>query len=140
VIRYVYLSRGGWLIRSFQGFIDRLRPVVAREDRRDVTDAYMEVHRSFSYLCLLIATDDGSERSKIAIAEAVASHRETVSRLRLVFGGAGGSIAAEILRSYVDATYFTNLERDAVRIPAGAFSESRYQSFEQSSQSVQGEP
>jgi hypothetical protein len=130
VVRYVYVSRGGWLIKAFQGYIDRLRVPVAREDRRDLTDAYLEVQRSFAFLCLLIATDDGGDKSKMAISEAVSSHRETISRLKLVLGTSSNKDFAALLKEYIDATYFTNLDKDLIRIPAGSLSSARYKSYE----------
>jgi len=131
VIRYVYLSRGEWMIKKFQGYMDRLRLPIARERRDDLTESYVELNRTFAFLCLLRATDDGSEKAKVGIAEAVAAHREAISRLKLVFGPSISQATTEIIREYIDVTFMTNLDVDTLRIPAGTYSSARYKTFEQ---------
>ena len=132
------MSRGGWIIKSFQIYLDKLRAPIAREDNRDTTDAYLEAYRSFSFICMLISTDDGSDASKTGIAEAISSHREAVSRLSLVVGRNGSQATQAIIKDYLNATYFNDLNKDAVKIRAGSYAGSRYEPLDKAKPTQEG--
>jgi hypothetical protein len=124
-VRYVYVSRGAWLVKKLQPFLDRLAVEVIKHDGSEVSSNYVEAVRTYAYLCALIASDDGSETMHKKLREAVAIHRKAVSNLRLVWTRKGPA-TEKLFSAYIDATFFKNLEKDAVKITAGSLSTSRY--------------
>ena len=124
-VKYVYVSRGAWIIKSFQPLIDRLAMEVLKEDRADLVADFVEVARSFSHLSLLIASDDGGPRMLRAIAAGIASHREAVSLMKLHWAGVGHE-NRKLLNRYIELTFLKGLKPDAMQIEAGAYGEIRY--------------
>lgn len=127
-VRYVYVSRGSWLIKLLQPHIDRLAIHVIRADSSDVSAGYTELTRTFAYLCALIAADDGSEKMLRKVGEAVSIHRKAISALRLSWARKDEAVE-KIFNDYIEATFFKDLNRDAVRIPAGGLSASEYRTL-----------
>ncbi len=127
-ISYVYLSRGAWLIRNLRPFLDRIAVEIVRNDSSEVWANYVEVSRSFNYLCLLIASDDGSDAMTKKIANAVSIHRESVSNLKIQWSRKSDDIKV-VLDEYIEATFLKNVDDKAVRIPAGSLSAADYKSF-----------
>ena len=129
-IQYVYLSRGAWLIKSLQPFIDRLGIDVLKSDSAEVTAGYVEVVRSYAFLCALVASDDGSEAMLKSIGSALAGHRRAVSTLRLQWVGKSEALS-RVFQDYVDATFLKNVEKAGAKIPAGSLSADQYKSLKE---------
>lgn len=118
-IKYVYLSRGAWILKAFQPFIDQLAPEVLKADRMDVTADFIEVSRSLAYLATLIGSDDGSDEMLAAIAKAIAVHREAVSLLKLHWVNASPEVEV-VLKRYIDKTFLNGMSPDQMHIEAGS--------------------
>ena len=129
-IRYVYVSRGAWLIRLWQPYLDRLGLEVIKTDNSDLYAGYMEASRTFSYICLLIASDDGTDKMLKTIGKAVSLHREAISNLRLQWSKKNESVTS-LFEDYVQATFFKNLDEKTLRIPAGSLSNSQYKTLQE---------
>ena len=127
-IQYRYIARGGWLIERFQPYLDRVAIEVRKADSSDLWSSYTELTRTFSYMCLLIATDDGSKRMERAVAKSIAIHRESLSRLRLQWDKKPENVAI-LFEQYMQSTFYEDLNRDAIKIPAGSYAGGQYKSL-----------
>lgn len=127
-IQYRYIARGGWLIERFQPYLDRVAIEVRRADSSDLWSSYTELTRTFSYMCLLIATDDGSKRMEKAVAKSIAIHREALSKLRLQWDKKPDNVAI-LFEQYMQSTFYEDLNRDAIKIPAGSYAGGQYKSL-----------
>lgn len=118
-VRYVYVSRGAWLVCLFQPIIDRLAAEVLRADKVDLTADFIEITRSFSRVAMLIASDDGSDQMLRAIARSVAVHRRAVSTLKLHWLSPPLSVK-RLLNKYIELSFLKGVEADHKIIEAGS--------------------
>lgn len=125
VVEYFYLSRGAWLIDALARPFDRIALAVRRQPTADLIAGLIEVSRSFIFLSSLIATDDGSEKAKIAIAEAVNSHRQTVANMKTIWPSLNQE-TEDLLQEYIQITFLEKIEDSPVRIPVGSKNDSRF--------------
>jgi len=124
-VKFVYVSRGAWLIVMIQPYIDALGFEVLKKDSNEITASYIELIRSYSYLCSLIASDDGSEEMLKRIASALSSHRRYISSLKLTWPKKSEQINKHF-KDYINATFLKNISDDSVIIPAGSLGANGY--------------
>lgn len=125
-VKYVYLSRGAWIIKAFQPYIDKLAPEVLRADRTDVTANFIEVTRSMTHLATLIASDDGSDQMLTAIARSLADHRQQISLLKLNWKNAPANVEA-LIKDYINKTFLQELTPEQKTIQAGSQADLLYE-------------
>lgn len=132
-IKYVYVSRGAWLIVQIQPYIDSIGLEVLKKDSNEITASYVELIRSFSFLCSLIAADDGSEEMLKRIAAALANHRRYLTSLRLAWPKKSDELN-KIFKNYLDVTFLRNINDDQILIPAGTLGSKGFVTMEEISE------
>lgn len=139
-VKYAYVSRGEWFMSKVQVYLDQVYLQVMKADRSYLQTGLNEAQRSFNYICLLLATDDGSPKMLSAIAKAIAIHRENVIRLQLQWTQKD-EVTAKLLDEYIRFLWVRpeDFDKDKKIIPAGSLANSSYRSMEETYGSVEGE-